>query len=91
MGLVGGISYIAFLLSAAWQACKYCMKNPKILVLGSAVLGYSVQVFFCFSVVIAAPFFWLFLGLMVGEVRATMVSQRVESQRLPSLEWDNAE
>ncbi|MBR3844452.1 MAG: O-antigen ligase family protein [Clostridia bacterium] len=91
MGLVGGISYVAFLLSAAWQALKRYLKNPKILVLGSAVFGYSVQVFFCFSVVIAAPFFWLFLGLMMGEVRATMVSERAESAKRCTMEWDSAE
>ncbi len=91
MGLVGGISYIAFLISCCWQAMKRCFKNPKILVLGAAVFGYSVQVFFCFSVVIAAPFFWLFLGLMMGEVRATMVGEKVESARVSNLEWDSAE
>ena len=91
MGFVGGIAYIAFLLSCLWQACKTCFKNPLILVLGSAVLGYSVQVFFCFSVVIAAPFFWLFLGLMVGEIRATLVGEKTESAKVSNLEWESAE
>lgn len=91
MGFVGGIAYIAFLLSCLWQACKTCFKNPVILVLGSAVLGYCVQVFFCFSVVIAAPFFWLFLGLMIGEIRATLVGEKIESAKVSNLEWETAE
>lgn len=91
MGFTGGIAYIAFLISCGWQACKRCFKNPVILVLGSAVLGYCVQVFFCFSVVIAAPFFWLFLGLMVGEIRATMAGEKTESAKVSNLEWESAE
>ena len=90
-GILGAGSYLAFLLSVVWQAMKRLAKNPKILVLGSAVLGYSVQVFFCFSVVIAAPFFWLFLGLLVGEIRATMVAEKVESARLDTREYDLAQ
>lgn len=90
-GIMGVGSYLAFLITVAWQAFKRCAKNPKILVLGSAVLGYSVQVFFCFSVVIVAPLFWLFLGLLVGEVRATMVGEQVESAKISMLEMDSVE
>ncbi len=90
-GIMGVGSYLAFLISVAWQAVKRCAKNPKILVLGSAVLGYSVQVFFCFSVVIVAPLFWLFLGLLVGEIRATMAGEKVESAKISMLEMDSAE
>lgn len=90
-GLVGFLSYLGFLISIGWQAVKRCAKNPKILVLGSAVLGYSVQVFFCFGVVIIAPLFWVLLGLLVGEIRATMVGEQVESARVSNLEWDSAE
>ncbi len=91
MGLVGGLSYLAFLVSAAVQAFKQCVRNPKILVLGSAVLGYSVQVFFCFSVVIAAPFFWLFLGLMIGEVRATLKGEKLQPTGASKMEFDLAD
>lgn len=70
-GLFGLLSYLAFIGSALVLAYKYFKKNPRILVLAAAVLGYSMQVFFCFSIVICAPFFWLMLGLMMREIRVT--------------------
>ena len=70
-GLFGLLTYLGFIGSSLVLAYRYFKKNPRILVLAAAVLGYSMQVFFCFSIVISAPFFWLLLGLMMREIRVT--------------------
>ncbi len=77
-GIFGIASYLGFLISCAWSGLKNCLRNPRVLFLGAAVLGYAVQVFFCFSIVIIAPLFWLFLGLLVGESRDTLTCEQIE-------------
>lgn len=71
-GLTGLLSYLGFLISSAYLSVKSMAKNPKVLVLFGAVLGYAVQAFFSFSVVIMTPLFWVFMGLLVKEARETL-------------------
>ncbi len=74
MGVSGLLLYLGFLASTAWRALKRIRQNPRILVLGAAVLGYSCWVFFCFSIVIITPIYWVLLGLLMREVRDTVKS-----------------
>lgn len=78
LGLWGLLSYLGFLCSACWFAVKHYCKNPRILVLGAAVLGYCIQVFFSFGVVIIAPLFWVLMGLLMREIRLTHASLQQE-------------
>ncbi len=42
-------------------------KDPAAAALGAGILGYSIQAFFSISSMIAAPFFWLALGLLAAK------------------------
>ncbi len=68
-GVWGALSYLGFLASVFTLAFMHMKNNPKILILTAATLGFCIQVFFSFSVIIVAPFFWLLLGLLMKEVR----------------------
>ncbi len=74
-GLWGLLSYLGFLGSIFVFAFQYFKQNPKILVLAAGVMGYCIQVFFSFSIVIVAPFYWLLLGLLMKEIRQTALQQ----------------
>ena len=71
-GLAGLLTYLGFLISTAYLSVKTMAKNPKVLVLFAAVLGYVFQAFFSFSIVIITPIFWVLIGLLVKEARDTM-------------------
>jgi O-antigen ligase len=85
VGLSGLLCYLGFLGTLAWRSLKQIKNNPRILVLGAAVLGYCVQIFFSFSVVIVAPMFWVLAGLLMKEVRDTveMTKQEMEEESTP--------
>lgn len=68
MGLVGLLLYLGFLVTLAVRAFKRT-DNPRVLILGAAVLCYAVQAFFSFSIVIITPLFWLTAGLLHRETR----------------------
>lgn len=86
MGISGLVWYMGFLISSAWQALKRLDENPKLLVLGAGVFGYSVQVFFSFSIVIVAPLFWMLLGLLMKEVRNARQANPEEASEYPQAE-----
>ena len=89
LGLWGLLSYLGFLCSSFVFTLKYYCKNPRILVLGAAVLGYSIQVFFSFGVIIVAPLFWLLMGLLMKEIRLThaeLIQKESAAQVPPSPE-----
>ena len=69
VGIFGLLSYLGFLVSLAIKGFKNINKNPYILILGSAVLGYAVYAFFSFSIVIVTPIFWIFLGLLYNRIK----------------------
>ena len=80
-GITGLVTYMGFLISSAVLAFKKMSKNPKIYVLGCSVLGYAVQAFFSFSVVIMTPLFWVLIGLLVKEIRNTYASENVKTNQ----------
>ncbi|MBR4868301.1 MAG: O-antigen ligase family protein, partial [Clostridia bacterium] len=90
MGVAGLIGYLGFLLTMAWQTVRYMYRNPKILVLGACVFGYSVWVFFCFSICIVTPIFWVLLGMLVAEIRETAkeCKQAILAEEQPPAEED---
>ena len=71
-GLAGLLTYLGFLISTAYLSVKTMAKNPRVLVLFAAVLGYVFQAFFSFSIVIITPIFWVLIGLLVKEARDTL-------------------
>lgn len=68
VGLFGLLAYLGFLITLAIKAFSHA-DNPRILILGSAVLCYAVQAFFSFNIVIITPLFWLCAGLLYSEIR----------------------
>ncbi len=66
MGILGLLAYLAILISALARARKHS-NNPTVLALGSAVLCFYLQLFFNFSVMIVAPFLWIFLGMLANQ------------------------
>lgn len=44
-------------------------ENAGVAILGAGVLGYCIQAFFGISCPLIAPFFWLALGLLTGQVK----------------------
>ncbi|MBR2151703.1 MAG: O-antigen ligase family protein [Clostridia bacterium] len=75
-GLAGLLTYLGFLLSTAYLSVKTMAKNPRVLVLFAAVLGYVFQAFFSFSIVIITPIFWVLIGLLVKEARDTLIIKK---------------
>ena len=63
-GLLGLAAFLCVLVGAAVNAIKYAQKDSIVMILGSAVLCYSIQVFFSFSIIIVAPLFFVCLGLL---------------------------
>jgi len=65
-GLPALVFYLAALLTACRDWVRRAPADPAAAMLGAGVLGYCVQAFFGISSVVSAPFFWLALGLLVG-------------------------
>lgn len=68
VGIVGLLTYLGFLITLAVRAFRRT-DNPRVLMLGAAVLAYCVQAFFSFNIVIITPLFWLCAGLLYSEIR----------------------
>ncbi len=66
MGILGLIAYLAILVCALARAYKHS-GEPVVLALGSALLCFYIQLFFNFSVLIVAPFLWIFLGMLASQ------------------------
>ena len=67
LGIVGFISYIAFLYSQIKLGIKYMNKYSKILFI--ALVCYIIQDFFNLSVVIVSPVYWLLMGLHYSSIK----------------------
>ncbi len=67
LGIVGFISYIAFLFSQIKLGIKYMNKYSKILFI--ALVCYIIQDFFNLSVVIVSPVYWLLMGLHYSSIK----------------------
>jgi hypothetical protein len=75
-GFLSLIFYLAALASALLRGVRRRDKNPMALIPVAAVLSYSVQVFFSFSICITAPFFWVALAWCSGESKDTAVERK---------------
>lgn len=67
-GIFALASYLIFLGICAYHWVKDAPKNAVVAVTGGAVLCYSIQAFFGISSPISAPYFWLALGLLMGQL-----------------------
>ena len=76
-GILGLIAYLTALFGAAKRGLSASKFNPKVLILGSAVLCYCVQIFFSFSIVMVAPVFWILFALLDKENRDTVMLSAV--------------
>ena len=76
-GILGLIAYLTALFGAAKRGLSASKFNPKILILGSAVLCYCAQIFFSFSIVMVAPVFWILFALLDRENRDTVMLSAV--------------
>lgn len=71
-GIFGFVSYLGFIGWIVVKSAKNLFKNPKILVLGFAVLSYCIQAFFTFSIVFISPLFWVLLGMLCFEAKKSL-------------------
>ena len=67
-GILGGICYVALLVTLLVRALRHKESGWAIPAWGCSVLCYCVQAFFSFSIVLVAPIFWLMMGLLEGEI-----------------------
>lgn len=65
-------------LAAGWV--HSAPRDPAAAILGAGVAGYCVQAFFGISCPVAAPFFWLALGLLAGRIK-NPTTERFEMPR----------
>ncbi len=79
-GIFGLLTYLGFLFSTAYMSLKTMAKNPNVLVLFAAVIGYLFQAFFSFSIVIITPIFWVLIGLLVKEARDALTAKNNYSE-----------
>ncbi len=68
-GIFGLFSYLGLVVIPIVNGIKKLHTNPKAIVLTFAIIGYSIQAFFTFSIVIISPLFWLLLGMLWNEVK----------------------
>lgn len=69
-GIFGLISYIGLVVSPIIMGIKKLYTTPQILILSFAILGYLIQAFFTFSIVLVSPLFWVLLGMLCCEVQS---------------------
>ena len=63
LGLGGLAIYLAWIISMAIRLLKNAVINPRLLIFGSAMVGYLGHVFFSFSIALVTPLFWVMAGL----------------------------
>ena len=68
IGIPGLIVYLCALVCSAVGWFRH-YRNTAVLVCGAAVLCYSIQIFFSFSLCVTAPLFWLFWGLLESALK----------------------
>ncbi len=70
-GLISLACYLGFMISLCVRSIKRIKKNPLIVIFVVGIVGYSIHVFFSFSIPILAPLFWLSCGLLDKLCRQT--------------------
>ena len=68
-GIIGLIAYLGFIGSLIFRALRRFFKNDIIKVLLPAVICYTVQAFFSFSIVFVFPIFMAISALLESEIR----------------------
>lgn len=69
-GLLGLLSYLAFLAAALGKALKRAFDDPWVFACGFACVSYLAQAFFSINLPITAPLLWILLGVVYGRYRA---------------------
>ena len=65
-GILGLICYLVFLIAASIKAVPLAFKNPLLMAILAAFIGYCVQAFFNISVPIASQLLWVLAGMLAN-------------------------
>lgn len=63
-GILGLVSYMTFLVSLIVRIMRQKAPDAFAVALAMAIISYSVQANFLFSLPFVTPFFWMFAGMM---------------------------
>ena len=75
-GIVGLVCYLAFIVGLVVKSVPKTFKNPLIMAVLAAFVGYCAQAFFNLSVPIVTPMLWVFAGLLANKrVREVTVKE----------------
>ena len=66
-GILGLICYLIFLVSASLKAVPKAFKNPLVMAVLAAFIGYVAQAFFNISLPIASQMLWVFAGMLANK------------------------
>ncbi len=81
LGILGLLAYVLVLAGVAIGFFRYACRDKWTAMLGASVLCYCVQSFFAFTIIIAAPAFYIILGLLDGRNRENR-ALRMQSAKL---------
>lgn len=66
-GILGLLCYLLFLVSASLRAVPKAFRNPLVMAVLAAFVGYLVQAFFNISLPIASQALWVFAGMLANK------------------------
>jgi O-antigen ligase len=66
-GILGILTYLAFLGIVLVKSIPKAFKNPLVMPLLIVFIGYSAQAFFNISIPIASQMYWVFLGMLMNK------------------------
>ena len=66
-GLLGLLCYLLFLVTASLKAIPKAFRNPLVMAVLAAFIGYCVQAFFNISLPIASQMMWIFVGMLANK------------------------
>jgi len=66
-GLIGFLCYLVFLVGAAIKAIPKAFKNPLVMAVLAAFIGYCAQAFFNISLPIASQMLWVLAGMLANK------------------------
>jgi len=66
-GMIGLVCYLLFLAGLALKSITKAFKNPLLMAVLVAFVGYCVQAFFNLSVPIVSPMLWIFAGMLANK------------------------
>lgn len=80
-GLLSLLCYLAALFTCVLRAVRRSERHPAVLLPLAAVVSYSIQVFFSFSICITAPFFWMALAWCDGSAGSIRDGKEMRHER----------